>query len=403
MKKSRCIILNQNNLRGNSSKLPDDLTFNDLINIHSQPSKYCGKKGKIFVPQHTEEQPIRPTKRYGDETGEQYYIIESDGTKKWIDFDLPNNNGYEPEYTFEDGKEYFIEQTDGSRTLINIGTTIEKEYVTYPDQLLGNFCNKISCARCRKPKIRKYHDSIIMIVDQFDMKNHIILTAPGGTFRDKPLAEQYRIFRHNKAKLDMRTNYTLKQISQGKELRTRNPILKDETIVKKIGNQLIIKNNNIPLILNQISMLRAQTGKHYYTKKNIEQSLTENDYRRGSPHYHIISNLHINGKWIEEISQKNEFDIGFTFIRENQKVTEYLAKDFYYEYEWFIPIGYRHINVTRGIQLNPAKGNIKRDGTKYFNTNSLDLIEAELSKNGYHVPLEIYLQYFKENNQRQPQ
>lgn len=350
----------------NQSNLGDytrnrELTFEDYQRIYDSPSHYCGKRGYIFSPMHTEQRIIR-------------------AAATWI----PEHETVQP--VFNDGTTITTKYKPRK-----IEYPFETELVTIPDQLIPAPCKKISCSNCRESIVRSRHNTITQLVNQYELNNHLILTFPGNQLRKSmSLRQAYDLFVKEKHKLDLRINYAIKKINSGKKLRSKNEFLKKETHTFR-GDTEIITQHQLPSEFLQISMLRAQSGKHKKTDTDADQLL-------GYPHYHILTNTNINNEWITEITKKNEFKIGFSYINPNQNVVDYLAKDFYYDDEWKIPFGHRHINTSRGITLNLST--VPLQHSKYYNTQDLNIIEADLTKQGYHVPHENYIQSFvKINNE----
>jgi len=72
----------------------------------------------------------------------------------------------------------------------------------------------------------------------------------------------------------------------------------------------------------------------------------------GFCHLHTLINCPINNKWIYEKVEKNNYKLGYNFIRENQAVADYLCKDFYDNDEWVIPFNTRHYRSSRNIKIN---------------------------------------------------
>lgn len=331
-------------------------TFDDIKRIYNAENKQCGKHGYVYIPKHTELQTIRK-----NATWTKSGIVEIDGKKHKI----PSKK---TEYPFE------------------------SELVTTEGKLYDLPCKKISCPQCRPAIIRKRHNQITQMLPQYGIYLHGIQTFPGKELRKKlTLDEQFNLMVHEKQRLDRKIKSSMERLNQDKELKEKNPFLKELTVTKKNGKRKVTRHF-LPKKFNQISLLRAQSGKHSYKGTKIDEKIIPS----GSPHYHNLTNVNINLDWLQEIFKKGDFKLGFSFIRENQDIVDYLAKDFYYPDEWFIPFNHRSISTSQDIKLDVGKGMIPREGTEIFMKKDLDFVEETLSKNGMHVPLENYVNMFQD-------
>ena len=86
----------------------------------------------------------------------------------------------------------------------------------------------------------------------------------------------------------------------------------------------------------------------------------------GYCHYHVGINNELNVKWINEIVEKNNMKIGFTWISENKHFIDYLMNDFLTDEEYVIPLGVKHYSCSQNIVMDPSLGFEKIDGSVSF-------------------------------------
>ena len=250
-----------------------------------------------------------------------------------------------------------------------------------PDRLLKLKCRRYSCVNCRPGLKNKLHNHIIREVCQNNLNYHFIVTFPGNWLRKEiPYYDSYKILNYEFNKLKHRIQYELTKLKKGIKTRSKNSLLKPGFKI----NDYEFKNICLP---------RAQ-------------SRPQDNNPIGYCHLHNITNLSLNIDWLEEKISKNDYKIGYQFIKENQSVADYLCKDFFTEGEWIIPIGNRHYNTTENIHINPGQYELmdpdnilflRKDLNTYFEEEDfLNYVEWELSTRGIELPYQEYVNQFYE-------
>jgi len=141
------------------------------------------------------------------------------------------------------------------------------------------------------------------------------MTMPGIEFRKKVTwAQSYPILNYETDKMlhcIYREIETLRRIENGYKIkrkrRMKEPFLKDFQ----------------PLPKHDISMIILPRA----------QAKPKENNPIGYAHNHILTNYSLNKHWIEEKIAKNSYKLGYTFIRENQNIADYLCKDFFIDDE----------------------------------------------------------------------
>jgi hypothetical protein len=168
------------------------------------------------------------------------------------------------------------------------------------------------------------------------------MTFPGKPLRKIPYYKSYPIMSYEWDKLIKRINYAIYKLKNNKEW-----------IYKK---EFLTTGNILPS----------------YPFAYIRFIRSQNNPRPGNPigfcHYHTGINYSINNKWIQEIINKNNMKIGFTFVRENRDFLNYLTKDFLKDEEYIIPKNTRHYSCSQNIRMDPGQGRIPIKGSKFFSS-----------------------------------
>lgn len=123
--------------------------------------------------------------------------------------------------------------------------------------------------------------------------------------------------------------------TEGKEYRDQNDYIQSY-------KDMAIAWNKIRLILSKNA---TQQGKHF------SYICLFRSQKNGYCHLHVLTNLFIPKKRLQEISAKY-FNTGFIKIKSNKDITNYLTNDFMKDHEFFIPFGRRHYTTSRNIDLN---------------------------------------------------
>jgi hypothetical protein len=304
-----------------------DISFAKLKENYNTINRGCGtgKFGKIFLPSKRIIKTVQPKERIS-------HIVHLSKKKK-IAYGLGQASDVElPIY------EKF--------PAVNI-----EEF--QKDRLIDVLCNNWSCKRCRSILIKKLHENILREIYRNDMKYHLVVTAPGGLYRkNTPYYKSYSIMTKEFEKLMNRIRYELNKLKEGKKTRSNSNLIRHDNDLSECDFAYIV-------------LPRAQA----HPEKNNP---------RGFCHLHLILNLPINKNWIEEKIKKNNYKIGWTFIRENQELADYLCKDFFEDDEFIIPYGHRHYNSSRNVIINIAQGYKLEEGMKFYKTHDLNFIEKEL-------------------------
>jgi len=205
------------------------------------------------------------------------------------------------------------------------------------------------------------------------------MTVPGIEFRKKVTwVQSYPILNHETNKL-LHCIYheieTLKKIQNGYKIKRKRRM--QESFLKD-GQDL--PKDDIAMII----LPRAQS-------KPKEKNPI------GYAHNHVLTNYSLNKHWIEEKIASNHYQLGHTFIRENQDIADYLCNDFLNDDEWVIPQNMKHYRSTRNVKINISGGNKMDDGDTFFNaisvpndtffrTNDMKFIEKIILER-YHRPV----------------
>ena len=179
---------------------------------------------------------------------------------------------------------------------------------------------------------------------------HLVMTVPGIQFRKKVTWNQsYPI-------LNYETNKLLDTIKR--EIQTQRRIQQGEQIKRKVKmeNSFLHKNQELPdYDIALIILPRAQAN-------------PKDDNPIGYAHNHILTNYPLNKHWIEEKIDKNGYQLGYTFIRDNQNIADYLCNDFFIDDEWVIPKNIKHYRTTRNVKLNITDGYVNDPNDKFYKT-----------------------------------
>ena len=142
-------------------------------------------------------------------------------------------------------------------------------------------------------------------------------------------------------------------------------------------------------------------ARHSYINFIRSQNNPEGNNPAGFCHIHSGSNYNLNKKWLDEIITKNKYKIGFTYVTENKRFSEYLMSDFYDDEEWIIPLNKRHYNCSTNVKINPMMGFDIIPGSILFtgkDHTSYEYIENTLLKEGIIPPMSFYLKWYYDDN-----
>jgi len=315
-----------------------NISFEQLKQIYNKPGIKCGRIGYLFQPSHKEIKPFIRQKNI-----EKYKPIMKIKNKVYYNVKYINYELLEPEYY--------------------------EQYIN--DRLVKLRCKLYSCCLCRPYLKSALHLKIIREVCQEELNYHLIVTFPGSWLRNiTDYSKSYKILTNEFRKLLLLIIYELYKTEKGLRSYTNNPVLKP-------GYKVDL---NKGLELKMIILPRAQSNP-----------------KPGNPigfcHLHIITNLPLNIDFLEEKISKNDYKIGYQFIRENQSVAEYLCKDYFDDQEWYIPFELKHYRTTRNLHINPSITN-KGSDELLFLTHDIKFIEKELLKKGYNLPFENQVRRF---------
>jgi len=204
------------------------------------------------------------------------------------------------------------------------------------------------------------------------MANHMILTFPGQNFRSTfTYNESYPILSQEIHKLYRRIAYAITRLREKKAWPYQHEFLYD------YGNTL------------------PEYEYAYIRFTRSQNNPTENN-PIGYCHYHIGTNYPFNIRWLNEVIQKNNMKIGYTFITENNNFLNYLQRDFLTDEEYVIPLHARHYNTSENVHLNPSQGFLNNDGSIVFSkTENFETIDKNLwQKHNQMLPFEEYIKQF---------
>ena len=313
-------------------------TFEELKEYYNTKNRGCGTGGKVYIPVKT---VIKTTIPKGRD------IVKKITFKNKTEM-ISCGEAYR--YINREGKEEIF------KDIITKLPDPQYERITQKEQLYDVRCNNFSCVKCRSRLKSELHRKIIAEVYRNDLNYHQIITAPGGLYRkNTEWWMSYKIMLYEFHKLIRAINYEIKREREGKETRSKNNLLKNGFEMPEYD-------------FAYITLQRAQT----HPKENNPI---------GFCHLHNIINFPINVKWIEEKIKKNNYKIGYNFIRENQSIAEYLCNDFMKDDEWIIPYGRRHYNTSQNVKVNVAQGYKMEEGMKYYKNTDLKFIEDDLINN----------------------
>jgi len=241
-----------------------------------------------------------------------------------------------------------------------------KIYSLRKDKLTNNICNNITCAKCRPGIKRQLHQDIVRQVYQNDLDQHFVITSPGKKFRKKHnYADSFKIQEHewNKYRFVIQYHYPDFKFIRLPRAQT-NP-----TADNPIGyaHQHIIANRPNRVI-------------HKYKDDKIIKTIPTDET--------------LSFDWLTE--NKERYQLGFVWIRENQSVADYLHKDFYHDDEWVIPTNKNHVSTSRDIILRPY-GNFIKDPDSIYFTEHADKQTIEntvMDRYGRTLPFEEYLKQY---------
>lgn len=182
----------------------------------------------------------------------------------------------------------------------NIGS----QYILNTDRVERISCKNWRCFICRKKLKWNLYHNLFYLFKNCNMNRHLVLTFEGSKIRNKvSFLKSYKLLSYEWNKLKRMINYDYGDF-------------------------------------NYVCLPRSQLN--------------------GYCHYHIILDKYINWNWLDNKRKKYEF-LGYCSIMQNKNVADYLHKDFFNDYEYYIPKNVRHYNTSRGIKLikyNDYKSNI---------------------------------------------
>jgi hypothetical protein len=238
-----------------------------------------------------------------------------------------------PELTIKDKKYYDVKFTKKELK----DPEYYKEYIN--DKINDLTCKNFICKPCRNILKNNLHLNILREVYNKNLIIHMVFTFPGLSERKKiNYAQSFKMVNNDYKKLIKCIKYEWKKLLQGKKSKYKNKLF--------IGE--IPKDP-----LSYICLPRAQ-------------SKPEDDNPIGFCHLHVIMNWQLNIKWIYECIKKNNYKLGFCFVRKNQSVADYLCKDYFEDDEWVIPKNVKHYHTSKDIILNISKGSILDPGIKFI-------------------------------------
>ena len=336
-----------------------NISFEKLTKIYNTKNIKCGNIGWVYIPKNTRNIYHKPI-FIGYEKKHKKIVIDSKGNRlNNVDYDQPK---YLENYT--------------------------ETNVTFEDTLLKVPCNNFSCSVCRPYLKNKLFINLLREIYINNISNHFIITFPGKPLRIKINYEKsYPIMLYEWDKLLHRINYTIDRLRNNKELRYKNSFL--------------VEGEKLP----------NERDFAYICLPRSQNNPTENN-PIGFCHLHNMINLPINKDWIDEIINKNQYQMGFTYIVENQDILDYMFNDFLKDNEWIIPFGQRHYNSSRNVIINRvdkkscedykfyAKRNYCLDSKQNFIEN-MKFIDNDLSKDNKILPYNAMVQWLSMIEQKQ--
>jgi hypothetical protein len=311
----------------------EEYDFETLKQEYNSKKLGCGSwLGKVYIPGHIEFKDLPK-------------IDKKQHNKKIVKF-ADGSTGYNVNF----------------QTLKLLDPESYSEYI--PDKIKDIRCKSWVCKPCRNINKNNLHQNILREVYRLGLTNHMVITFPG--LYDRLIfgfKKSYKMVNNdfNKLVKCMRRQYN--KLKSGKKSNYKNNLF---------------HNNEIPEDeLAYIYLPRAQT-----------QPKDNNPI--GFCHLHVILNWKINVHWVEECIDRNGYELGFCFIRENQSVADYLCKDFFEDDEFIIPKKIRHYNCSRNVKINVSDGFTITDGSrtllnlnKVENKNTLIEVLEDQLKNNY--------------------
>jgi hypothetical protein len=341
---------NQSNLKQDFKNTRKYTDFNYLKGFYNRRNKGCGKGhyGKIYMPKNTSTEIIYPS--YKEKT------VVCNPPKKII----------------KNGKELYV-----TKYTVPVFDTFDiEENVTVENNILNYLCNNWSCGYCRRILKNKLFNDCLTAVNQFNIKYHLILTSLGSDFRSKHYwYESYPIMSKEWHKLLRRINFAIWKLNNKKFWPYQNYLLDDKYEVE---------------LTDSLSYLRFIRSQNNPIKNNPI----------GFSHNHIGINLPLNKKFIDEIIEKNNMKLGFSYVAENQRFLEYLTGDFFTDEEYVIPFKNKHYTCSRDIIARVISANQKYDGSIPFGKKaSFEFMDLYMWKNhNQMLPFEEYVKRFYEVN-----
>jgi hypothetical protein len=303
--------------------MADHISFNELKEQYNQKKRGCKKwLGKSYIPGKIEHRHLQQL-NYKEKN---IKFMEINGKKMYdVHFYEIENQGL-------------------------------KHYPVYKNErIIYRSCKNFICVDCRKKLKKELHENILREIYRLNMDTHMIFTFPGLSLRLKnDYKKSYKMVNNDFNKLIKRLNYYYDRIINNKKIRLKNNLF---------------HNNEIPLDeLAYICLPRAQAK-------------PEGNNPAGFCHLHVIMNWTLNVHAIEEIIKKNNYKLGYVFVRKNQSVADYLCKDYFDDDEWVIPKLVKHYHTSKNVIINIGKG-IKIDNdVKIYKKQSIKEIEKDLNNN----------------------
>jgi hypothetical protein len=112
----------------------------------------------------------------------------------------------------------------------------------------------------------------------------------------------------------------------------------------------------------------------------------------GYCHFHVIHNKRIPKPWLDNKCKR--YTLGYTFLRYNEDVADYLHRDFYDDDEWIIPFNIKHHRSSRSILIrHQYKAN--PDNIIFMPTAKISTIEHTVNEHYTRIlPFEEYISQF---------
>lgn len=232
----------------------------------------------------------------------------------------------------------------------------EKDYFGYlysyrKNTLYRLNCSQYSCAKCRPHLKHQLHDNVYQQVKFNDLNTHMVMTFGGSALRKEvSYWDSYQFMNDGW--------YLLRKV-----IKYKFPDFKYIIFPRAQANPI---KNNPP----------------------------------GYCHFHVIHNKRIDKTWLE--SKLKKYRLGYSFLRHNEDVADYLHNDFFNDDEWIIPFNVKHYRSSRDIVINGSQGYCKDpDDILFPRSTKKDQIEHTLkTKYSRILPFEEYLKQFVEINRR---